>query len=179
MLWATGAFTVYTYLASFLSRAAGLTGSSVSAVLFTWGIAAVIGLRLGGRLTDRFGYLPVIVTSLSVLALAFLSLSTSAVLLPPAAARAPILLAIALWAVSARAFFPAQQTRLISIAGVKVAPVALSLNASFRFLDFSLGAALGSLTVAHASPLIVGRVGASRVAAALSLVAPRPSPVAA
>ena len=101
MMWATGAFTVYTYLASFLARAAGLTGSSVSAVLFTWGVAAVIGLRLGGRLTDRFGHLPVIVTSLSVLALAFLSLSTSAVFLPPAAARAPILLAIALWGVSA------------------------------------------------------------------------------
>jgi predicted MFS family arabinose efflux permease len=50
MLWATGAYAVYTYLASFLSRAARLTGSSISAVLFTWGVAAVIGLRLGGRL---------------------------------------------------------------------------------------------------------------------------------
>jgi predicted MFS family arabinose efflux permease len=45
MLWATGAFAVYTYLASFLERAAGLTGSSVSAELFMWGVAAVIGLR--------------------------------------------------------------------------------------------------------------------------------------
>ena len=59
MLWATGAYAVYTYLASFLSRAAGLTGSSIGAVLFMWGVAAVIGLRLGGRLTDRFGQLPV------------------------------------------------------------------------------------------------------------------------
>jgi predicted MFS family arabinose efflux permease len=71
MLWATGAFTVYTYLASFLASGAGLTGSFVSIVLFTWGVAAVIGLRLGGRLTDRFGYFPVIVASLSVLALHF------------------------------------------------------------------------------------------------------------
>jgi predicted MFS family arabinose efflux permease len=184
MMWATGAFAIYTYLAPFLARATGLTGSSVSAVLFTWGVAAVIGLRLGGRLTDRFGHLPVIVTSLSALALAFLSLSTSAVLLP-AAARAPILLAIALWGVSAWAFFPAQQTRLISIAGVKVAPVALSLNASFQFLGFSSGAALGSLTVVHASPLALGWVGASCVIVALSLVAVAsrhercPSPVAA
>jgi predicted MFS family arabinose efflux permease len=91
MLWATGAFTVYTYLASFLARAAGLEGSSVSAVLFMWGVAAVIGLRLGGRLNDRFGHRPVIITSLSVLALAFLSLSLSAILLPQPAARAPIL----------------------------------------------------------------------------------------
>jgi predicted MFS family arabinose efflux permease len=185
MMWATGAFTIYTYLASFLAHATGLTGSSVSVVLFTWGVAAVIGLRLGGRLTDRFGHLPVIVTSLSVLALAFLSLSTSAVLLPPAAARAPILLAIALWGVSAWAFFPAQQARLIGIAGVKVAPVALSLNASFQFFGFASGAALGSLTVVHASPLPLGWVGAGCVIVALSLVAVAsrhercPSPVAA
>ena len=125
---------------------------------------------MGGRLNDRFGHLPVIVTSLSLLALAFVSLSTSAILLPPAAARAPILLAIALWGVSAWAFFPAQTGRLISIAGVNVAPVALSLNASFQFLGFSTGAALGSLTLANASPLALGWVGASCVLAALSLV---------
>ena len=154
-------------------------------MLFTWGIAAVIGLRLGGRLTDRFGHLPVIVTSLSVLALAFLSLSMSSVLLAPVAARVPILLAIAVWGVSAWAFFPAQQARLIGIAGVKVAPVALSLNASFQFLGFSTGAALGSLTLVNASPLALGWVGASCVIAALSLVlaasgrAHSPSPVAA
>jgi predicted MFS family arabinose efflux permease len=182
MLWATGAYAVYTYLASFLSRAAEIAGPSVSAVLFMWGVAAVIGLRLGGRLNDRFGHLPVIVTSLSLMALAFLSLSASAVLLPPAAARAPILLAIALWGVSAWAFFPAQQARLISIAGAKVAPVALSLNASFQFLGFSTGAALGALTLANSSPLALGWVGASCVVAALSPVlaarrrAPGPSP---
>ena len=167
MLWATGAYAVYTYLASFLERAAGITGSTVSAVLFMWGLAAVVGLRLGGRLNDRFGHLPVIVTSLSLLALAFFSLSMSAILLPPAAARAPIFLAIALWGVSAWSFFPAQQARLIGIAGVKVAPVALPLNASFQFLGFSAGAALGSLTLANASPLALGFIGASCVAAAL------------
>jgi predicted MFS family arabinose efflux permease len=184
MLWATGAYAVYTYLASFLVLAAGLAGSFVSAVLFMWGVAAVIGLWLGGRLTDRFGYLPVIVTSLSLLVLAFLSLSASAILLPPVAARTPILLAIVVWGVSAWSFFPAQQARLINIAGVKVAPVALSLNASFQFLGFSTGAALGSLTLTDASPLALGWVGASCVVAALSLVltasrrTPNPSPVA-
>jgi predicted MFS family arabinose efflux permease len=170
MLWATGAFAVYTYLASFLVRAAGIGGWSVSAVLFMWGVAAVIGLRLGGRLNDRLGHLPVIVTSLSLLTLAFLSLSASAILLPPAAARVPILLAIAVWGVSSWAFFPAQQARLISIAGANVAPIALSLNASFQFLGFSAGAAIGSLTLANASPLALGWVGASCVVAALSLV---------
>jgi len=143
MLWATGAFTVYTYLASFLARAAGIVGSSVSAVLFTWGVAAVIGLRLGGRLNDRFGHLPVIVASLSLLALAFLSLSTSAVVLPRTAAPAPILLAIVVWGVSAWSFFPAQQARLISIVGVKVA-----LPATLKY-ENQLIVAEGDYVIAH------------------------------
>ncbi len=170
LFWATGAFTVYTYLASFLAPATGIAGSSVSAVLLAWGIAAVFGLRLGGLLSDRFGHRPVILTSLSLLALAFLGLSASSILLPREAARPAILLAIAVWGLSAWAFFPAQQAWLISIAGAKVAPIALSLNASFQFLGFSAGAALGSLTMANASPLALGWVGASCVVAALSLV---------
>jgi hypothetical protein len=37
-----------------------------------------------------------------------------------------------------------QQIRLIGVAGIWVAPIALSLNTSFMFLGFPLGAALGS-----------------------------------
>jgi predicted MFS family arabinose efflux permease len=169
-LWATGAYTVYTYLASFLARAAGIDGSHLGAVLLMWGIAAVFGLRMGGRLTDRFGYLPVILISLSCLALAFLSLSMSASFLPQTMALAPILLAIVVWGVSAWSFFPAQQTRLIDIGHVKVAPIVLSLNASFQFLGFSLGAALGSVTIVHASPAALGWVGAICETAAVLLV---------
>ncbi|SIT54876.1 Major facilitator superfamily MFS_1 [Mesorhizobium prunaredense] len=170
MLWATGAFAVYTYLTSYLAAATGMAGTAVSAVLFAWGVAAVVGLRLGGRLSDHFGPLPVIAISLLVLTLAFASLSISPVLLPPAAVLPLILLAVVLWGVSAWAFYPAQQARLIGIAGTKVAPVALSLNASFQYLGFSMGAALGSLTVASISPLAIGWVGAGCVLASLSLV---------
>src|ERR1700689_4247599 len=46
----------------------------------------------------------------------------------------------------------------------------LSLNASFMFIGFSSGAALGSLTVAHSSVANLGWVGATcEVAAALFL----------
>jgi len=45
------------------------------------------------------------------------------------------------------AFFPAQQAGLIGIVGVKLAPIVLSLNASFMYLDFSLGAAVGGFTL--------------------------------
>lgn len=170
LLWAAGAYAVYTYLALFLASATGIAGPYVGAVLFMWGIAAALGLAVGGRFNDRFGPLPVIFASLSALALAFVSLSTSALLLSRAAILVPVLVAIAVWGVSAWAFFPAQQARLIGIAGLSLAPVVLSLNASFMFLGFSSGAALGAATLAHGSPAALGWVGAGCVTAALLLM---------
>ena len=136
-------------------------------VLFMWGVSAAAGIFAGGTLTDRHGARPVIVLSLLFLALAFASLSVSATLLSRAAALGPVLVAIVIWGLSAWAFFPAQQTRLIGIAGIKVAPIALSLNASFMFLGFSLGAALGSLTLTYAAPSALGWVGSLCILASL------------
>jgi predicted MFS family arabinose efflux permease len=168
-LWATGAYTVYTYVALFLSSAAGIEGPYLSAVLFVWGISAAAGLFIGGTLTDRFGARPVIVLGLLFLTIAFVSLSVIAALLSKPTAVAPVLAAIVVWGMSAWAFFPAQQTRLIGIVGIKGAPIVLSLNASFMFIGFSLGAALGSVTLTHASPAALGWVGGLCVLASLTL----------
>jgi len=94
-----------------------------------WGLSAATGIFAGGTLTDKHGARPVIVLGLLFLALAFAS---SATLLSKAAAVGPALVAIVIWGLSAWAFFPAQQTRLIGIAGIRIAPIVLSLNASFR-----------------------------------------------
>jgi predicted MFS family arabinose efflux permease len=170
-LWATGAYTVYTYIALFLSATAGIEGSHLSAVLFVWGLSAAIGIFAGGTLTDKHGPEPVIVVGLIFLALAFASLSVSATFLSKAVAIGPVLVAIVVWGLSAWAFFPAQQTRLIGVAGIRVAPIALSLNASFMFLGFSLGAALGSATLTYAAPSALGWVGGLCVLLSLLLSA--------
>jgi len=158
-LWATGAYTVYTYIATFLHATAGIEGAYLSAVLFVWGLSAAIGIFAGGTLTDRHGPQPVIVLGLALTALAFGGLSVSATFLSKAVAVGPVMVAIVVWGLSAWAFFPAQQTRLIGVAGIRVAPIALSLNASFMFLGFSLGAALGSATLIYAPPSALGWVG--------------------
>jgi predicted MFS family arabinose efflux permease len=168
-LWAMGAYTVYTYIATYLSATLGLEGAKVSAVLFVWGLSAFTGVFAGGRLTDRIGAARVTGPALVLLALAFASLSLSARMLAPAAALMPVLVAIVVWGVTAWAFFPAQQARLIAVAGLQVAPVALSLNASFMFIGFSLGAALGALTLGHGSAADLGWVGALCEVAALAL----------
>jgi hypothetical protein len=98
------------------------------------------------------------------------TMSASAYGLLPADARVPVLTAIVVWGLAAWSFFPAQQTRLIGLAGLKLASVVLSLNASFMFGGFALGAALGSVTVVHGSPEALGFVGAACISAALLIV---------
>jgi len=169
-IWATGAYTVYTYFASYMAAATGISGPHLSVVLFTWGVAAVAGLFAGGAVDDAFGARAVMVPAFVLLALAFVSLSLSAAFLSHEEALAPVFVAIVVWGVSAWGFFPAQQARLIGIAGVKVAPIVLSLNASFMYLGFSLGAALGSFTLALGSVVNIGWVGALCEILALGLV---------
>jgi predicted MFS family arabinose efflux permease len=169
-LWATGAYTVYTYLSLFLARVTGLAGVQISAVMFLWGLAAAAGVVTGGRSSDRFGPVSVIVSSLTLSGLAFASLSLSGEWLSPSLARVPVLVAIAVWGVAHWAFYPAQQARLIDIAGVKVAAIVLSLNASFMYIGFSLGAALGGLALLHGSVTDLGWVAGLCELAALALM---------
>ncbi|MDN5933848.1 MAG: MFS transporter, partial [Pseudonocardia sp.] len=46
---------VYTYVAPLLDASAGITGPVLGALLVAYGVGALIGNDLGGRLTDRFG----------------------------------------------------------------------------------------------------------------------------
>lgn len=159
-IWATGLQTTYTYLAVYLSAFTTIQGGHISSVLFAWGVAAAIGVSIGGRATDRLGAPAVLVPSLIILIVAFASLTGIAFTLSRTAAVVPVVLAVIVWGVSSWAFHPAQQANLIHLAGVKVAPVALSLNASFMYIGFSLGATLGAFTLTHSSPGHLGWVGA-------------------
>jgi predicted MFS family arabinose efflux permease len=179
-LWATGAYTIYSYLAPYMASATGIEGSHLSIVLFMWGVAAVVGLFIGGAVSDAVGARAVMIPALLLLALAFASLSMSATFLSPAEARVPVFIAIIVWGVTAWGFFPAQQSHLIGVAGVKVASIVLSLNASFMYFGFSLGAALGSFTLIRSSVVGLGWVGAACEIVALVLVVAtvrRPRPV--
>jgi predicted MFS family arabinose efflux permease len=168
--WASGTYAVYTYIAPLLHSTTSLRGSQVGEALFMWGVAAGVGLLISGRATDRFGSNVVLSVSLTGLILALSSIALIANLVAPARAVVPMLVAVTLWGTSAWAFFPAQQTRLIEIVGVPGVPVGLSLNASFMYLGFSLGATLGSFSLSRMGPKDLGFVGAACELVALSLL---------
>jgi predicted MFS family arabinose efflux permease len=168
-LWAMGAYTIYTYLALFVASSTPLHGAQVGYVLFMWGAAAAVGVAFGGKAVDRFGARSVIIPCLAITIFAFGLLSASADWLPKDVALLPILLGVAIWGAAHWSFYPGQQAGLIGIAGLKGTPIVLSLNASFMYFGFSLGAALGSLTLSYTSVSDLGWAAAACEAAALGL----------
>lgn len=168
-LWAMGAYTIYTYLALFIARTTELHGAQIGYVLFTWGVSAAVGVFIGGKAVDRLGSRRVIIPCLAVSIVAFSMMSASAHWLSPSLALVPVIVGVVAWGIAHWCFYPAQQAGLIGIAGLRGTPIALSLNASFMYLGFSLGAALGSVTLSIASVSDLGWVAAFCEIAALGL----------
>jgi predicted MFS family arabinose efflux permease len=114
----------------------------------------------------------VMIPAFTFLTLSFIGLSATGHYLSGTNALAPITVAIVIWGLAAWAFFPAQQSQLMQVAGPKTAALALSLNASFMYLGFSLGAMLGSLVLMHAAVTTLGLVGAVCEIGAVLIVLP-------
>jgi len=169
LLWAMGPFTVYPFLAIVVRDVTGLSGTAAGIVLLVWGASAFAGLTAGGRLSDRIGPNAIISWTLVLTTLALSSLTASGSLTQGPAAIVPLLAGIIVWGAAAWGFYPAQQARLIAVAGVESASVILSVNASFHYLGFSIGAALGSLVLSYGSSRDLGLVGGICVAAACLL----------
>ena len=157
------------HIAPFLATVIDIEGMQIGYVLFCWGASAFVGLFLGGVINDRIGARRAIIIALPLMALALASLSVSAAYATQSGARLPVLAAVAVWGMTGWGFFPPQQARLIGIVGLKNAPVILSLNGSFMYLGFSLGAVLGSVTLALEGVSALGGVGAICVVASLLL----------
>ena len=155
-----GAYTVYTYLTPYLTTVTHIAGAHVGVAFFIWGVSAVFGLFLGGTLSDRFGPRAVMIPAFAFLTLSFVGLSAIGYFLSGESALAPVAAAIVIWGLAAWGFFPAQQSRLMQVAGLKTASITLSLNSSFMYLGFSLGAMLGSLALLHTSVATLGLIAA-------------------
>lgn len=167
MLWGIGTYAPLTYLAPYLAQVAGMPSGNMSMIMLLWGVSAAVGMALGGRANDRFGSFNVIIPTLSLLAISFYYLSTMASL--GHWALSALLPAIVVWGLTTFGFYPAQQNMLVNRGGVALAPVVLSLSASFQYVGFSLGAMVGGWTVAHVSAGAVGWVGGTFELAAVLL----------
>lgn len=167
-IWATGAYTVYTYVALFLSVSAGVSAEHAGMLVTLVGVAAAMGVALGGVANDRFGTRTVQAITLPLLACAFGGLTIVSVTFVPTPLFT-LLPFLVLWGFSAWGFFPAQQHRVIAVVGDGHASVGMSLNASFMYAGFAAGAVLGSIVIAVFSVRWIGVAGSMCVIAAAVL----------
>jgi predicted MFS family arabinose efflux permease len=177
LLFATGIFTVFTYLALLLGQAAGLDPRGISATLFVFGVAAALGNAAGGTSADRYGALRTVHIGLIAFVLVFAVIGFVATTLPVAQAAPVIVVFVGLWGLIGWCVYAAQMANLVRLAP-ELAMVTLSLNASTFYFGVALGSFIGSLVV----PLGVGKlawIGAVLQFAALVVLQfePRAEPV--
>ncbi|MER7753306.1 MFS transporter [Kitasatospora sp. NPDC097643] len=167
LLFMTGGYLVLTYIGAVLAPATDGNGTTLALLLLVFGVTAVAGTTLGGRATDRWGPVPVLVGSVAGLAVVLAVLPLTRDRLVPAAVT------MAVWGLAAMATQPPQQHRLFAIAPTS-GPLLLSLNSSATFAGISLGGFLGGRVIDHggADALdTLGLVGAALAALALVTVA--------
>ena len=137
----------------------------ISVALQVFGVASVVGSTLGGRLTDRFGALPVVVGGLAALTLAMLAVSAATA----ASAGWPALLALAAWGLGGWTFPPAQQHRLVATAPDE-ASLVLGLYSSAIYAGAAIEGTVGGLVLPVGTALVPA-IGAGLAACAIICVA--------
>ncbi|GAA2794866.1 MFS transporter [Kribbella solani] len=149
------AFTVYIYIVPLLKHTAGLTGKVTSLLLLMYGVGAVIGNFLGGRITDRFGSLRTLFVLMAAITVVLATLDVTLTTAVGAGA------ALVVWGMLTWAFNPPVQSLLMELGG----GLLISLNASAIYLGAGLSAVVGGLVI---QTLGVGYLPV--LASALSLV---------
>ncbi|OBZ13774.1 MULTISPECIES: MFS transporter [Bacillales] len=163
-LWIGGYSIVYTYISPFLLTVTKLTEQGVSAALFAFGIASLIGSKLGGYSTDRWGAPRTLVTGMLFHTVALVLLSL--------AGQSPVIVfpLLMFWAFTAWSSGPTQQFHLMSLAP-GASGIMLSLNTSVLQLGMAAGAGLGGVIVEQASLTSISWIGATGVILAAAIAA--------
>lgn len=158
LLYMTGAFTVFVYIAPLATDAVGLDKSLIPAVLLAMGVGAAIGNLLGGQMADRFGAQRTVVMTFAA-NVVLLSVASLVPHLPAGVAGPAFFAYMFIWGVLAWAFPPAQASRILAIAPGN-APLVLSLNASALYAGIAMGSVVGSQVMRHFGPMDLGLAGA-------------------
>jgi predicted MFS family arabinose efflux permease len=147
-------YVCYTFLAPLLETLYGLSRDGVTGMLLLFGLGAVIGNAMGGRLTDRIGSRRTLV--LLCLAQAVLMPALTLPTWPLAALGALILV----WSVFGWSFMVPQQARLAALDPARL-PVLFALNASAIYIGATLGSSVGGAVLKGLGLHALGLFGAA------------------
>jgi predicted MFS family arabinose efflux permease len=139
-----GGFTTYNYIAPLFADRLGVSATAVTWLLLAFGVGGAIGNFLGGELSDRMGAFPVVAAGLVLASVGLLLIALVGDTWPGAVA------AIVIWGIGGWMQLPAQQHRLVQLAGA-AAPLAISLNSSAMYLGISLAGVVGGVVISAGS----------------------------
>ncbi len=162
LVWNLGIYTVYTYVALLLQHTLHI--ADISGLLVAFGLGALSGTLLGGRIADRFGEnRPLVIFLVALIVVeAVLSLATASLI--------GALSALFVWGLLGSIIFIPQQHRLLRLAP-EHANVILALNNSTFYLGVASGAAIGGLALHSIAVTQLGWIGAACALLALALFA--------
>ncbi len=160
-------YVVYTFFSPILTETMGFGRNEMTLALVIYGLGAVAGNLMSGRLSDVIGPFRTL-----------LIVSASQVVLMPVFSALPlpvwqVYVFLFFWPAFGWSFMAAQQARLMRMAPER-APVVMALNAASIYVGAALGSALGGLILAGWGMAALGFGGAVAAAwAMLHLVATR------
>jgi len=158
--WLGGYSVAYTYLSPYLLQISGLQESLLSTALLAFGIASLVGSKVGGFSADKKGVTFTLLSgmTLHVIALILLSLAGHSAF--------AVFAILILWSFAAWSTGPAQQYNLVTIKP-ESSGVMLGLNQSMMQLSMAAGAGIGGVVVSGVSLAAVTWIGAVGVLVAM------------
>ncbi|WP_025682844.1 MFS transporter [Paenibacillus maysiensis] len=158
--WLGGYSLAYTYISPYLLNVSGVGEDMLSSVLLAFGIASLIGSKIGGYSADKKG--------ISFTLLGGMVLHGISLLLLPFAAHSLIAVfaLLILWSFAAWTTGPTQQYNLVTLVP-ESSGVMLSLNQSTMQLAMAAGAGIGGVVVGQVSLSSITWFGAAGVGIAI------------
>ena len=168
-LYMTGGFMVISYLAPLAIEGAGLAVAVMPGMLLAFGIGAICGNAISGRLSDRIGPSRVAALALASSSLMCLAIALDVEFLPHTIAG-PLLIALMVpWGIVGWTFPPAQASRIVGQAP-DVTHLTLSLNVSALYFGIALGTFIGGGILEVASPVALALAAAPLPLIALAIL---------
>jgi DHA1 family putative efflux transporter-like MFS transporter len=142
VLWMAGYVMTYSFLTPYLIEVQHLSGASLSPILLMFGLASLVGSRLGGSRTDQYGFHATLVGA-KLLQMGFLAALPLTAWLWPGSLYA-VAAVLTMWSATAWAAGPAQQIRAAALVP-EARGVLVGLNQSGMQIGIAAGTALGGL----------------------------------
>lgn len=146
----------YTYVTPFINTVSPMSNTALCLTLLGFGLATLVGARLGGFMSDRLGINSTLFIGMAINFLTLILLATIA------GSHVITVLLLLIWGTAAWTSGPTLQYNLVQIAP-KSSVIILSLSSSFFQLGMAGGAGIGGISTSGLDIQSITWIGAAAV----------------